>query len=226
MQGLRGKPPNNTRSAADDATRIIPLADPSIAQTQLVPDSAGLGTADARGAIIGSAKGANAQQTGSNTAEAPAQMLGETVYIPSDANSSHDRNFDPVVGWLVVRKGLGRGCFRPIFYGQNSIGRGTDQRISLDFGDPRISRQGHAFLIYDEVAQKFYIRDGGKTNLVRHNGQLVMTPTELHDRDELTIGGTTLLFVALCGPAFDWLTTETLKAADEAGKAVIDESDQ
>jgi hypothetical protein len=218
MQGLRGKPPPNTRSVADDATRIIQISDPASGKTQLVPDNA---AADGRGAIIGTAKGAN---PAAGSADAPPQMPGETVFIPSDASS--DRGFDPVVGWLVVRRGLGRGCFRPIFYGQNSIGRGSDQRIVLDFGDPRISRQGHAFLIYDDVAQKFYIRDGGKTNLVRHNGQLVMTPTELHDRDELTIGGTTLLFVALCGSAFDWLTTESQKAAEEAGKAVIDESDQ
>ena len=223
---LKGEPPPNTRSAADDATRIIPIAGSSIGQTQLVPES-GIGGSEGRGAIIGSSKRSEPQQASSSTSgEAPGQMPGETVYLPNDPSASRDRNFDPVVGWLVVRKGPGRGCFRPIYYGQNSVGRADDQRISVDFGDHRISRQGHAFLIYDEVAQKFYVRDGGKTNLVRHNGQLVMTPTELHDRDELTIGATTLLFVALCGPAFDWLSTEPQKGAEEVGKAVIDEPDQ
>jgi hypothetical protein len=98
--------------------------------------------------------------------------------------------------------------------------------VSLDFGDQRISRQSHAYLIYDDVAQKFYIRDGGKTNLVRLNGELLMTPAELRDRDEITVGGTTLLFVALCGPDFDWLATEAQGGTSEAGKAAADESNQ
>jgi hypothetical protein len=205
----------NTRSATDDATRILPTAERS--------DATSAGGTE-RGAVIGNA-GAPADRDPTASREDARPMPGVTIYMPNDANASHDQSFNPVVGWLVVRKGPGRGSFRPIFYGQNSIGRGSDQRVSLDFGDHRISRQEHAFLIYDDVAQKFYVRDGGKTNLVRHNGELVMTPTQIQDRDELTIGGTTLLFVALCGPAFDWLNTESPRRSDEASKAVTDESD-
>jgi hypothetical protein len=227
MQRTRGEGPKDKQPSADDATRILPTSDPNYGETQLMPGGAAIGSADRRGAIIGSAGAAEGSPTGSSgTPGARASMPGETVYIPSDLNAPNPRSFDPVVGWVVVRKGPGRGRSCPVFYGQNSIGRGVDQRISLDFGDQRISRQGHAFLIYDDLAQKFYIRDGGKSNIVRHNGQLVMTPTELHDRDEVSIGGTTLLFVALCGPEFDWLTTEAQKGADETGKAVVDESDQ
>ena len=51
----KGEPPRNTRSAADDATRIIPIADNSIGQTQLVPEGGGEGS-EGRGAIIGSSK--------------------------------------------------------------------------------------------------------------------------------------------------------------------------
>jgi len=32
-----------------------------------------------------------------------------------------------------------------------------------------------------------------------------MMPTEIQDRDEIAVGDTTLLFVALCNDNFDWL---------------------
>ena len=68
---LKGEPPHDTRSAADDATRIIPIADNSIAQTQLVPNS-GVGGSEGRGAIIGSAKRSDSDQASSSTSgEAP-----------------------------------------------------------------------------------------------------------------------------------------------------------
>ena len=229
MHRIRGERPRNTRPAADDTTRIIANSDPANAETQLMRDGTDIGGSEPRGTIIGSAGVQQGQEKGPNTpaaTDAAGLKPGETVYIPNDGNVTGDRSFDPVVGWLVVRRGPGRGRFCPVFYGQNSIGRAADQRVRLEFGDQRISRQGHAFLIYDDLAQKFYIRDGGKTNLVRHNGELVMTPTELRDRDEVTIGGTTLLFIALCGPEFDWLTTESQRGTDEAGKAVADESDK
>ncbi len=112
---------------------------------------------------------------------------------------------DPVVGWLVVMKGPGRGKFRPIFYGQNSIGRAPDQRISIDFGDGGISREDHAYVAYDEVQRKFFIRDNGKANLVRCNNAPVMMPTEIKTGDLISIGATVMRFVPFCGPEFDWL---------------------
>src|SRR5262245_22353919 len=46
-----------------------------------------------------------------------------------------DFHQDPVVGWLVVVGGPGLGAFRPIYEGNNAIGRGSAQRIPIDFGD-------------------------------------------------------------------------------------------
>lgn len=214
MQRIRGESPLSASTKTDDATRIVAPISPETRRTQ-----DGAEVAERGGAIIGSAGGRE-------TPSAKEPKPGETVFIPNAADLSTDQRFDPVVGWLVVRKGPGKGQFRPVFYGQNSIGRAPDQRVNLDFGDQRISRQCHAFLIYDDVAQKFYIRDGGKTSLVRLNGELLMTPAELRDRDEVAIGGTTLLFVALCCPEFDWLTTESQGGTGEAGKAAADESNQ
>ena len=46
---------------------------------------------------------------------------------------------DPVVGWLVIVGGAGMGAYRPIFEGNNTVGRAATQRIPLDFGDDSIS---------------------------------------------------------------------------------------
>lgn len=116
--------------------------------------------------------------------------------------------FDPAVAWLVITDGPGRGQHLNVYYGQNTIGRGAEQRIRLNFGDNRIAREAHAFVVYDDVERKFYLRDNGKANLVRVNGKPVLTPTELADRDQLSIGETQMTFVAFCGPAFDWLTQD------------------
>jgi hypothetical protein len=196
----QGRDEDSTASGGDDATRI--LVRDSDDATRLVHP----GGDERRGAVIGRAKpptNDKVQPPGSS----------DTVFIPAGLDPFHDQ-VDPVVGWLVVRHGPGRGRFCPIFYGQNSLGRGADQRIRVDFGDKRISREAHAFIVYDDVAQKFYLRDGGKTNLVRHNGELVMTPTELRDRDEVMVGETTLLFIALCGPQFDWMTVDAKRPGE------------
>jgi hypothetical protein len=138
----------------------------------------------------------------------------DTVMVPSGVADAQSKGaFDPVVGWLVVTLGLGRGQFRPVRYGQNAVGRGQDLRISIDFGDQRISREPHAYVIYDEVQRKFFIRDNGKSNIVRLNGDAVLTLSELHDRDRILIGETTLLFIALCDENFDWLVSNAAKTA-------------
>ncbi|MGD9784134.1 MAG: FHA domain-containing protein [Hyphomicrobiaceae bacterium] len=130
---------------------------------------------------------------------------------PASVDDSEE--FDPLVGWLVIMEGPGRGRHCAVHYGQNSIGRGSEQRIRLDFGDNRIARDTHAFVIYDDVARKFYVRDNGKANLVRLNGAPVMTPLEVKDRDRITIGSTVMMFVALCGPDFDWLAADGTESA-------------
>lgn len=132
---------------------------------------------------------------------------GETVFVPfgQATTATPETDFNPVAGWLVIVDGPGRGKFRPVFYGQNAIGRNPDLKVVLDFGDHGISREAHAFLIYDEVERRFFVKDNGQSNLVRLNGASVLKPVELRDRDRLTIGQTTLLFVALCDQNFDWL---------------------
>lgn len=111
---------------------------------------------------------------------------------------------DPVVGWLVVVEGPGRGQARAVGYGMNSIGRGPTERISLEFGDAQMSRTSHAVLTYDPRSRKFYLQHGGGRNLTYIGEQAVLTPTEIFSGTDILIGATKLRFIALCGPEFDW----------------------
>ncbi len=116
---------------------------------------------------------------------------------------------DPPAGWLVVIRGPGMGSVVTIGIGSNSIGRDASERISLDFGDETISREGHAIVTYDPRGKKFYIQHGGGKNLTYLNNEPVLAPAELEAGAEIVIGETALRFMPLCGPDFNWEDLET-----------------
>ena len=115
---------------------------------------------------------------------------------------------DPVVGWLVIIQGPGKGRSLKLGYGANSIGRGETNRISLNFGDDQISREQHTTVTYDPRGKKFYVQQGSGTNLTYLNDQPVLTPTELSTRNDIKLGNTVVRFVPFCGEGFDWQSTE------------------
>jgi len=164
-------------------------------------------TAIGAGAVIGRSRLVGDHGPGPARAGVPMSGLTPSERVGSPKTQyirSGDTDADPVAGWLVVVKGPGRGGFRPIYVGMNSIGRETNQRISLSFGDDMISREEHAFIAYDEESRQFYLQHGGKANLVRLAGRPVLSPTELQPYDLIRIGKTTLRFIPLCGPDFAW----------------------
>ncbi|MGR3515270.1 MAG: FHA domain-containing protein [Paracoccaceae bacterium] len=108
-------------------------------------------------------------------------------------------------GWIVVVSGPGRGASFSLHAGVSQIGRGEDQTVRLDFGDTSISRNNHAAVAFDQEQGKFFLGHGGKSNLVRLNGQPVLSTEEMVDGDEIRIGETSLKFVALCGDDFSWV---------------------
>ncbi|GEM_PF-893397 len=109
-------------------------------------------------------------------------------------------------GWIVVVDGPGRGAYFAVTNSVSSIGRGLEQSICLNFGDASISRNNHAAIAYDAEQNRFFLGHGNKSNIVRRNGQPVLSTEELMNGDEIRIGKTTLRFVALCGPDFTWGT--------------------
>lgn len=112
---------------------------------------------------------------------------------------------DPVVGFLVVVGGPGLGAFRPVFEGNNAIGRATSNRIALDFGDESISAEQQAFIRYDSNDRSFlFVPNLAKTNVVSVNDQRPTSAVSLTAMDVLTFGRTQVAFVPFCGDEFDW----------------------
>ena len=121
---------------------------------------------------------------------------------------------DPVVGWLVVVEGPGKGRSMELGYGANSMGRGETSRVQLNFGDNQISRRDHATVTYDPRGRKFSVDKGSGRNLTYLNDEPVLTAVELPAQSHIGIGATVLRFVPLCGDAFDW---QDKKDNDDSG---------
>ena len=112
---------------------------------------------------------------------------------------------DPVVGWIVVVGGPGIGSYRPIFEGNNSIGRATSNRIPVDFGDEAISSEEQAYIRYDSTDRSFlFVPNLAKTNVVSINNGKPTGAVKLNQMDVIMMGRTQLVFVPFCGSEFDW----------------------
>ncbi len=112
---------------------------------------------------------------------------------------------DPVVGWLVVVGGPGIGQYRPIFEGNNTVGRSAANRVAIDFGDDAISGEEQAYIRYDSSDRSFlFVPNLAKMNVVSVNERRPTSAVELQAMDVITMGRTQLVFVPFCGPEFDW----------------------
>jgi hypothetical protein len=112
---------------------------------------------------------------------------------------------DPVVGWVVVVGGPGLGAHRPIFEGNNTVGRSATQRIPIDFGDDSISSEEQAYIRYDSSERSFlFVPNLSKPNVVSVNAKRPTGAVALSAMDVITMGRTQLVFIPFCGPEFDW----------------------
>ena len=135
-------------------------------------------------------------------------------YTPSESNISgrteafikEELGMDPVVGWLVCIKGPERGRDFRIHSDYNYIGR--SERMDICVRDETISRENHAVIGYDLKEQLFYFAPASGRGIVRLNGKALLTTAELKSHDQLEIGKSTFLFIALCGEQFHWTNEE------------------
>ena len=119
---------------------------------------------------------------------------------------------DPVVGWIVVVGGPGLGAYRPIYEGNNTLGRSKGQRIPIDFGDETISAEEQAYIRYDSADRSFlFVPNLAKTNIVSINNKKPTGAVPLNAMDVITVGRTQLAFVPFCGEEFDWSELTDLK---------------
>jgi len=148
-----------------------------------------------------------------DAAIAPAADTGRTQVVrgkPKVARGGFEQ--DPVVGWLVVVGGPGIGSFRPIYEGNNAVGRAPSQRIPIDFGDNTISSEEQAYIRYDSMDRSFlFVPNLSKTNIVAINDKKPTGALKLELMDVITMGRTQLAFVPFCGEEFDWSELAELK---------------
>ncbi len=110
---------------------------------------------------------------------------------------------DPLVGWLVVVDGPGKGTQMTLGYGQNTIAR-TGGRVNLNFGDKEISRDCHVIVVFDPKSRVFFLSPGTGKALGYINDAPVLAPVVLNNGDEITLGATQLRFVSFCNTDFSW----------------------
>ena len=126
----------------------------------------------------------------------------------------------PLTGWLVIVEGPGTGIGLPIVHGINSIGRDSSaeddlgnsssdssEAICMTFAvgaDSKISRSGHARLIFDNEENVFYLQHGDGKNITRVNNKPVLESVVLKAFDEIRIGETKMKFIPFCGADFSW----------------------
>lgn len=121
-----------------------------------------------------------------------------------DNNSNIKTVNDPVVAWLVIMNGPGKGNSLTLGYGANSIGRSDSERVSLNFGDEEISRESHSIITFDPKSRRYFIQQGTGKNLTYLDEQPVLAPTELSGHNVIALGNTTLRLVPFCDKDFDW----------------------
>lgn len=118
-------------------------------------------------------------------------------------------NIDPVAGWLVCVDGPKKGQDYRLHDGYNTIGRGDSNDVVIK-GDEQITREKQAYITYDSQNRAFYFLAGEGRNNLYVNNQLALkgAAVQLKAYDYIRMGNSTLLFVPMCGPQFDWADLE------------------
>lgn len=130
----------------------------------------------------------------------------KTRVFMGDTNATTDEHY-PVVGWLVVMQGKGKGHDFRLIQGENRIGRGEDMEVCLDFGldsDDTVSRDAHAIVVYDSNSNEFFVERGNSRNLPLLNGSTIRRDQNLSPGDIIRLGDTELQFIAFCNDKFKW----------------------
>jgi len=136
---------------------------------------------------------------------APAPVFAVPDMERTQAAVKVQTGIDPVVGWLVCIEGKEKGQDYRIHSDNNYIGRAESMDISIR-NDDTISRENHAVISYDSRDKAFYFAPASGRGIVRLNDKAVLSTVELAANDVVEIGNTKLMFVPLCGGAFNWIT--------------------
>ena len=201
------------RPGADQQAPAAAQAQPQTPVTQSAADAVREAKTPARGHYEAEPTTRVVRGKTPDPAVAPAGDTGKTQVVrgrPKVGRSNFAQ--DPVVGWLVVVGGPGLGSFRPIYEGNNAVGRSPTQRIPIDFGDNTISSEEQAYIRYDSLDRSFlFVPNLAKTNVVAVNNTKPTGAVKLELMDVISMGRTQLAFVPFCGEEFDWSELTELK---------------
>ena len=127
-----------------------------------------------------------------------------TVLVPGrqSPEDADQQLTDLPTGCLLIVDGPGKGSVLPLGFGHNTIGRGDDMRVRVDFGDDAISRN-HTAIRYDDRNNDFIIFPGNNNVYLTEN-ELVLAPASLNPGCLIMLGETTLRFVPFCDDSFSW----------------------
>lgn len=215
-----GSPPSEegpTRRIARPGSALSPDDDPSTVDESMPAVESGRASAKPSSATIETTRRvARPDPTPRSRSESVSKPLLESPPAANPANPAttpetpvavRDPLSNPIVGWLAITAGPGRGTVLPLSYGVNDIGRGSGVRIRLDFGDAQITLGNQAIVIYAAIiytarSRRFYVQSVAAETLL--NGRPLRESTELNGGETLQLGQTRLRFVPLCGADFDW----------------------
>lgn len=110
---------------------------------------------------------------------------------------------EPVVGWLVCVEGNHFGEDFKLKSGRNFVGRAKNMDVILD-GDPSISREKHAIILYEPKNNIFIAQPGDSKELFYLNDKVVLSSVEMNANDVISLGETKLLFIPCCTDKFNW----------------------
>lgn len=110
---------------------------------------------------------------------------------------------EPVVGWLVCVEGNNIGKDYRLVSGRNFIGRSAKMDVALD-GDPSVSREAHAVVVYEPKGNVYLIQPGSSKELSYLNDKVVLESATIKMNDVITVGATKLMFIPCCSDKFVW----------------------
>lgn len=114
-----------------------------------------------------------------------------------------DMGMEPVVGWLVCVEGKHKGKDYRLTSGRNFIGRSQKMDVVIE-GDPSVSREAHAVVIYEPKGNIYMIQPGVSKELSYLNDQVVLEAKAIKVNDVITVGATKLMFIPCCSSKFQW----------------------
>lgn len=127
----------------------------------------------------------------------------ETALPNAGAVQQISHSSQKTTGWLVCIKGNMIGESFPIREGKNRIGRSTAMDIILLY-ENSISREDHACITYDAANRSFTLTSFNEQNNIAVNDRKLSDSVILHDRDVITLGKCTLVFIVFCNETFGW----------------------